>query len=115
MQEFLDRFRRVNLIDEFPGKSGKGDRFPMDEARRGAIRLIMHGAFAQGPVVLLGAKVAEAFEFEIRPPFSFMPLDVAPHGICVCPHPSGVNRWYNEPRNLRIARRFWRSLVQQSI
>ena len=31
--EFLRRFERVNLIDRFPGKASKGDRFPLDEAR----------------------------------------------------------------------------------
>lgn len=102
----------MNLLDKFPGKEGKGDVFPIEEARKGAIELLMTGAFATAPVVLLGENVARAFNFRpgSYPLLRLMPCGVSRHGLAFCPHPSGVSRWWNEPANVEQARAFWSAL-----
>lgn len=114
--KFLARFRRVNLIDEFPGKAAKGDAFPLDLARRGAVDFLITGVFHTTRVVLLGDNVAKAFGFRPGhfPLLKFLPCGATRHGIAFCPHPSGVNRWWNEPANELAARCFWRRLALES-
>lgn len=57
--EFLNAFELVNLLERWPGKSGKGDAFPMAEARLVAASL----DFRNRPlVVLVGRNVARAFD-----------------------------------------------------
>jgi uracil-DNA glycosylase len=59
LEEFLARFERANLLPEFPGKIGKGDRFPVALARPLARSLA--GRCLDRRVVLLGNGVASAF------------------------------------------------------
>lgn len=54
---FLARFRRVNLLDAWPGKQGKGDAFRPATAKGRAARLAKHPV----RLVLLGKRVATAF------------------------------------------------------
>lgn len=117
LDEFLASFRRVNLIERFPGKQSKGDRFPIDLARRGAIELLMTGVFTGAKVVLLGDNVARAFGWTPGnfSPLRFYPCGVTHHGIAVCPHPSGVNRWWNNQRNVYRARGFWSLLASEAL
>lgn len=35
--------------------------------------------------------------------------------IATCPHPSGVNRWWNDARNRRAAAVFWGALAQEKV
>ena len=53
----LRSIRRVNLIDRWPGSAGKGDRFPMAEAREGAERLMPR--LATETVLVLGGATAQ--------------------------------------------------------
>ena len=108
--EYLERFERVNVLREWPGKAGKGDAFPTEEAERGAF-FLRSVAFRGGrEVVLLGRSVARAFGFTARAPlFRWMPeVDAV---VALAPHPSGVSLWWNDPANRRDAERFWRSLA----
>lgn len=113
-ERFLRDFRRVNLIERFPGKSAKGDLFPLDLARKGAVQILLTGAFQSTKVVLLGDNVARAFGFKpgSYPLLRFLPTGATRLGIAFCPHPSGVNRWWNEKKNLRAAAKFWRELAR---
>ena len=110
LDEFLAAFERVNLIRRWPGEAnGKGDAFPMARARRAAV--LRAGAFPGARVVLLGRQVAHAFdvygmkilEWHSTPAFTF----------ALCPHPSGVCQWWNEPANVRRARKFWREAARR--
>lgn len=88
----------ANLLPSFPGKRGKGDAFPMGPAREAAQREAIGGRV----VVLLGRKVAEAFGLKGLPY-----LQWCRHRggrVVVVPHPSGVNRWWNEAANVAAAR-----------
>lgn len=61
-EEFASLFVLTNLIREWPGKNGKGDRFPAAEARDAAERVAMFLAEdSVDRVLLLGRHVAAAF------------------------------------------------------
>lgn len=112
-KDFLDRFERVNLLKKFPGKAAKGDAFPIDLARKTAVDLLIFGKLNR-TVVMLGGNVARSFGFPSTglEMFRWNMIDGSPLiRLAFCPHPSGVSRWWNDPKNLRAARRFWRGLA----
>lgn len=97
-EQFLDEYERFNLVNRFPGKKGKGDAFPADLARRNARRL--QPRLHQRKVVMLGRGVAAAFGISMP----FLDDLVVQRGrsifkVLLLPHPSGVNHWWNHPRN----------------
>lgn len=108
--EYEEAFDRANLLNIWPGKAGKGDKFDAVKAGKAAWRMVpkLH----KRRVVLLGKNVAKAFNCED------MPLMVWEHRggwkgklqyeceVAVLPHPSGVNRWWNNPKNYARARAF---------
>lgn len=89
---FLTAFNRVNVFPRWPGPApgGTGDAFPPREARERARRMLLVGQ----PLVFLGEAVAQAFGFR---------EEVFAWGLCrskmavTIPHPSGLNRRYNDP------------------
>lgn len=90
-----------NLLGEWPGPSTKGSAWDARRAREAAEAL----AAVVEPdrlLVMLGHRVASAFRLDGRY------LDVRPGSFpsVVFPHPSAVNRWWNDPRNVERARRF---------
>lgn len=116
VEEFLVGFERHNLLDRWPGKAGKGDAFPIDKARRKAVDFLLRGVFLDRRVVLLGENVASTFGLDpakLRP-LRWQGVYTAP-GLAFCPHPSGVNRWWNEPGNVEAARRFWRRAWRETL
>ena len=103
--EFLQRFERINLLDE-PKEEGKFDlaraKAKADDVREG---------WQGRQVVLLGRLVA--LSFGLRPDTYewFEPMELSPSFLAaVCPHPSGVSRWWNEPENTARAREFMLAL-----
>jgi len=111
--EYLLGFTRSNLIGSHQGKSGKGDRFPIELARKNAVTFLMNGIMANRKVVFLGQNVARAFNADDFFLFTWYP------GCCfdyaVAPHPSGVSHWWNDPQHVKSARLFWRELVEDEI
>lgn len=110
LEEFLLAYDRVNLIPEFPGKLSKGDAFPIERARL----LTRHVLDRVRPrrLVLLGGGVARAFGL----PAASQRLrwaSLGRHEAAVCPHPSGVCQWWNDPLNVGQARSFWLSLESE--
>lgn len=114
--EFLLRFERANLIHKFPGKAGKGDRFPPLAASRGLVDLLIFGSLSGRPVVMLGTNVARVFGFNPREVELFRWNVMSGSGLrlALAPHPSGISRWWNEPANVELARRFWRRLAREA-
>jgi uracil-DNA glycosylase len=117
---FEGAFDRANLLDCYPGKQGKGDAFPREEAQRGAISLYIDRL---GPVsckydwlLLLGRNVARCFAQQLKPWMeweTWMPQGLR---VAVFPHPSGVNRWWNEEANRVAASMFlrdWRREIHE--
>jgi len=108
-EEFLDRVPATNVLPCYPGKSrgAKGDAFPMNQAVASARTMEFGDAKL---VVLVGKNVARAFgrkdhdyfeEFELRG-----------RRAVIIPHPSGVNRWWNEPVNVETARLFMTEVTE---
>lgn len=107
--DFRRRARFANVLSLWPGKSGKGDAFPAGLAREAAARF----RFRDGErVVLAGMAVARAFRLNPRPLLTWRPF--GPATVAVLPHPSGVNRWWNDPRNVAAAGRFVRRALRES-
>ena len=118
----LDQIQ-TNLLDEFPGRNGKGTLWDPEKAR-GAAESCLERLRGRR-VLFLGRRVAKAFGFgkEDLPPLSWR--QAVPEGsvlgvrtgrrvrfarVAVIPHPSGINAWYNSEENRELASRFLRRL-----
>lgn len=103
---YVRRFDRINLSDQFPGKAGKGDEIG---GRVRAMDITIQLALFPRPfAILLGNHVARAFGKEDR---IFRGFSLHGTPAWVLPHPSGINLWWNDPRNVARARRFCRRLA----
>lgn len=106
-----DVFERVNVLNEHPGNAKKkGDKFPMRLARPAAAAL--KPSLSGRKVVLLGKKVAEAFGHD-GAPFEWVP-DPAGFEVATCPHPSGVNLFWNSVENRAEACRFFGAIMKDA-
>lgn len=107
LSEFLAGTERRNVLQDWPGPQGKGGAFPMYRARREAqdMRMVLLGR----RVVLLGSRVATAFGLARLGVLRWHVIGHDGAGYAVLPHPSGVNRWYNNPDNMEAARAFLRA------
>ncbi len=114
MSVYLAAFDRMNLLYDFPGRSGpRDDRFPRRSARVAARAVIQ--LLEQRKVIFVGRNVADAFGYTTAvapfhdwgycPKFSFS-------YVCV-PHPSGRNHWYNQKMNRDESAEFWRVFIEQ--
>lgn len=96
-EDFAETFARINLNSEWIGKvkgDGKGDVFDVAEGRTSA-KVLLRGSWIG--YVLLGKRVADCFDVRGEP------LDTIHHGVksfFLLPHPSGINRWWNDPENI---------------
>lgn len=102
LRDYCLLFGRLNLLAEFPGKNGKGDAFPIDEARRRAAWISR--SLGGRRVVLLGGGVARAFG--LSRPRLLEWTRIQDFEAAVVPHPSGINRWWNDPENEAKAAEF---------
>lgn len=105
--------RCLNLLARYPGPSGKGkgDAFPHGRARSAARCLLASLPVEQGQVVLLaGHDVGRACGVEL--PYLTWGRSAHGHRCAVIPHPSGINRWWNEAPNRDRFAAFVRPLLQ---
>ena len=115
MEEFLTTFDRANLFNKFPGKaeSGGGDAFPLRQATTNAFKLMQDNPPDNyRAVILLGKNVAKAFNIQ-KPEFFEWGGSTHRPPTVVIPHPSGLNRWWNELSNEKIAREFLNEMADQ--
>lgn len=109
LDEFLSTFDRINLLDEQPQDNGKGTDFNVKEAGRVARNL--EPTLCDRPLVLLlGKRVAAAFKFTEVVYFQEARINRIP--TYVVPHPSGVNRWFNELENELQMLKFMHGIVK---
>ncbi len=97
---FIKKYARINLNTEWIGKAGKGDVFDVVEGRRAAKNLLM-GSWTH--YVLLGRNVADCFGLEIDEPLQMFCAEGADKHYLLLPHPSGINRWWNDPEHRKAA------------
>jgi uracil-DNA glycosylase len=116
LPDFLKTFDRDNVLRRYPGKAGKGDRFPAGTARRRAAKLAQ--TFERGQlVILLGGNVADAFEMGFLRSGTPCRWHVDPINCifyALVPHPSGVNRQWNNPDRVATAERFFKLLTRHA-
>lgn len=104
--EFLERFDRMNLLEVRQDTKEKGFEFDAVAASKSAERLWSN--FQRGQIVLLlGKRVAKAFAVKGE---YFVKQNVAGADVYVLPHPSGINRWWNDSRNGRRMYDFMQTL-----
>lgn len=114
--EYVRLFARCNLMSAWPGAAGaKGDAFPRGAARAAAAEIAP--ALRGRIVVAVGLGVARALGAEFGFPVGLEFLAWTTVGdveIACLPHPSGVNLWWNDPANVRRARRFLMRLAERA-
>ncbi len=114
-EQFLEKFSTINLLKTYPGRNGKGDRFPMKAAQRAAVKMWVGSRAFCGydRVIIVGAATVRAFPFSKA---EAQPCTWMGHAkwLAFLPHPSGVNHWYNNPSNRQRAERFLRELVKEA-
>ena len=95
-EEFFRFSVTLNLFEDFQGKNGKGDHFPMELAKQRA-KAIVYRWWAHSKVILLGRGVAEAFGKKDAEILTWHHAGIPFCEFAVVPHPSGINRWWNDP------------------
>ena len=92
--------RRRHLNTHYGAKGGKG----LDHAKGkiNAADVLMDWRVER--IVLLGKNVARCFGFRDLP--FLAEISIYGRRFLIFPHPSGINRWWNERRNERRARQF---------
>jgi hypothetical protein len=109
-EDFLTHFERVNLLQVRQDTKEKG--FEFDRAAAIIAGRILVERVKPGQIVLLlGKRVADAIGVVND---YFMPCVVNNVEFYVLPHPSGVNRWWNNPDNLKQACAFLRGVVERT-
>lgn len=109
----LAAFDCRNLLERYPGahESGKGARFNIAEARW-SVAKIWDMAKTDTRVILAGKRVAKAFEVDseylvwTKWRLRGVPEFMSEIDLAILPHPSGVNRWWNDPDAKELARIF---------
>lgn len=116
--EAYGRALKFNLLSSWPGKAGKGDLFDVGVAAPAMITInrALDGIAVEWTVVLLGFRVAETMTAN-RPHLReyFKPWSAANRTYVIIPHPSGVNRWWNEDANRFRAVRACRKIGRETL
>lgn len=102
--QYLRTFDRCNVLQEFPGKVKRDDKFPLREARIAANA--MAPLLVGRQIICVGRNVGSSFGWSDLP---FHTTVVTSDGTewTVVPHASGRNHWYNKEENRMAARAFW--------
>jgi uracil-DNA glycosylase len=101
-----------NALDYFPGKEGKGDAFPPEEAKAAIERIVDQVKGTEvDRLIFVGRGTANAFALDVDHVGGYLAwFRTAATGprvwLAILPHPSGINRWYNDPQNRAAAALF---------
>lgn len=119
-QDITQAFETRNLIHTWPGASHHGSLFPLSRARSGAIELFRSMPhISETRMILAGGRVAKAMKMSHLPQLEWklrrVKFKAAPEGtfwvwrdvwVARIPHPSGVNREWNDPKVAEAVRAF---------
>ena len=120
---YLKTFQRINLLRVFPGGRRRPggtrvDHWPKAEARRAAD--LIAPLLGDKQVILVGRNVARAFGLQLRGwhewssyVVSYPPDQPVHFQVAVIPHPSGLNRWYQDSSNVAMATDFWARFLEE--
>lgn len=121
--QYMRTFDRTNLLDHCPPP------FSAPVARERAVALLADArAKRYRGIVLLGQRTANAFTqwHHLTGRYPVFPADRTllqwwGLGRCgefvpaaVCPHPSGLNQWWNDERNRIVAKAFFANLLEDA-
>ena len=106
--QYLTTFNRINILSHYPGKSGKGDAFPITRARHQARKIRL-----PRETIFIGKQAAAAFGFNV-PFLTWLYID-GRRRVAILPHPSGINSWYNNPSNQKKCNTFVHLAVTRNI
>jgi len=111
-KDFFRDYDRINVLDFFTGKKGKGDAFSKSMVPKERREFLMKFVNDRN-VVFFGRETARVFgiEPEFLVPDLFLVDKSCFRGI-VAPHPSGINLFWNEPENRRSAKIALRAFVE---
>lgn len=103
--QYMSTFDRTNLI-----RHPVAEKWPAAEAREAARSMV---PLLRGQkVILLGRRVAAAFGLSDAPLLEWVWGDEAcSFRSATVPHPSGLNRWWNEGANRTSALRFFQEIM----
>lgn len=108
-EAYLEHFERVNLLHL---RQDDGTKFIFDNVAAAEEAKRLRQAWDYGrQVLLLGNRVAKAFGVQ-GPCFERLVYD---HDFYIVPHPSGLNRFYNDPANRHQARAFLSQFVRATL
>lgn len=138
-EELRRRARIVNVLPRWPGPAGKGSAFDPRAAALPAAEAVRLHARAGSLVLVLGWRAARALngvlygvhrqEYlvperhylgDVSVQVAVVPDPMRMPGprsrrravrVAVVPHPSGINRWWNDPANVEAARSFLREAL----
>ena len=108
VEDYLRLTERYNLLSRWPGKNGKGDAWPADEAAEKAENMTTE--LTGRRVLLLGRNVARAFGLGDLPLMTWQEWNEGK--VALIPHPSGIVRWWNDKKNKKEAGDFFRDAVE---
>jgi hypothetical protein len=106
-EEYMEQTERMNLLNRWPGKAGKGDRWDAQAARERASELKQ--VFSGRVAVLLGRNVAGAFGLNALPWLTW--TEKFGGRLSIIPHLSGIVTWWNSDENRRKAGDFFTMLL----
>lgn len=96
-------FETRNLIAVWPGAGSKGSLFPLPRARAGLHDLMKTLELQTPRLILAGQRVATAFRLRDLPQLEWHTatyeryFTVVTYEVAIIPHPSAVNRTWNDP------------------
>lgn len=114
LDEYLKHFDRVNLLDVRQDTKEKGFEFDHKLARVKAEYMLEFDIEPNRIVLLLGWRVAKAFNLDHLGYFEEQRHPDSSAEFRVLPHPSGVNRWWNDIRHLMDAEVFMKTIVERT-
>lgn len=106
-KDLKNYFRMVNVLDYWPGRSGKGDAFPRDKISDKLRKMVA----AYSETIFVGREVAARFNFNAPEYLKWYPRPRGKRAAAILPHPSKVNHWYNDLQNLEDAQMFLRGII----
>lgn len=106
IEELHETFALINLLPEYPGP-----KFPLKRGQEAADTLFRYRTWRGWEAVLLaGRSVAASCGVMFGTPF-FLWFYSRETACAVIPHPSGLNRWWNDKSHWEEAEQFFRGLV----
>jgi len=106
-REYITQTERLNVLPYHPGRRGKGDLFPLGQAREAAA--MIKPRLKGRRVLFIGKATATVFGVKAAPcEWEVYVEDGLAFQFAILPHLSGINRWWNRPGNQQLARAFMR-------